>query len=751
MRTLLRFLAPALAATATLAAARAQTSPPAAPLDTPAADAAPAAATLEAVEVRAVRASDAAPFARTDFGAAAIRRAANGQDLPYLLQYAPSVVTTSDAGAGIGYTSFRVRGADATRINVTLNGVPVNDAESGGVFFVNFPDLLSSTTSVQLQRGVGTSSNGPGAFGATLSLDNLRTRDSAGAEVILGGGSFGTGRATVRAGTGLLPGGFSVDVRGSVLRSDGYIRRSGAALRAVQLLGGLKASEKTTLRALVMLGRERTAQAWGGVPEDSLKSNRRANELGLKRDGTYYTDQTDNYGQDYYQLHADHRFSSALTAHAALFYTRGQGYYAEYKIGEDLSAYGLPPFITPSGADTFSITDLSRRLWLDNHFYGGVASVLYTRGRTAIIAGGAAAQYLGTHYGDVTWAQYGVPSEYQWYNLDAQKNDFSAYVKAEHRIGRGLVLFGDAQYRTVGYFMNGFRKNPGLRPAVTYHFFNPKGGASYFFRTARGGSHKLYASVAVGHKEPIREDFEAAPGTGPRPERLTDAEVGWEVRGARATAAVNGFYMRYKDALVLTGAVNDVGAYTRVNVPRAYRAGVELQGSVAPARWVTLGANAALSRNKIPDFVETVDDYDDGVANAIPRGTTDIAFSPSVVGAATFTFRPLRDERLEIDLLGKYVGRQYLDNTSAPGRALDPYALADLRLRLNLRTLVAGTESRATLRDAVLQIQVNNFLNRMYESNGYTFSYVYGGTTTTSNYYYPQAGTNVLASLMLGF
>ncbi len=691
------------------------------------------------VEVRAVRASDVSPFVKTDIGAREIEKTNLGQDFPYLLQYTPSAVTTSDAGAGVGYTGLRVRGTDGTRINVTLNGVPVNDAESQGTFFVNFPDLLSSTSSVQLQRGVGTSTNGSGAFGATLSIDNLRGRDSAGADLIASYGSFDTRRLTLRAGTGETKSGLRFDIRASHIQSDGYVDRSASRLEALQLLGEWKVSDKTAVRGLAMLGSEKTGQAWNGVPQDSLATNRRFNSLGIRADGTYYGNQTDNYRQDYYQLHADHRFSQNLSGHIGVFLTRGRGFYEEYRIEDPFTDYGLPDVVQDS--TTLSTTDLVRQLWLHNYFYGSVFSLAWVKGNTGLTFGGSLTQYDGKHYGIVKEAREGISDGYRWYDLTADKADVNIYAKAQQGVGEKLLLFGDVQYRRVDYSMAGFRKNPALHPAVTYNFFNPKAGLSYFLQKTSASRQKLYASVAIAHREPNRDDFEVSPVNLPKPERLTDFEGGWEWNSRRATAAVNGYYMRYKDQLVLTGAVNDVGAYTRVNVPHSYRAGVELQGAVTPLRWLTIGGNATFSRNKIEDFVETVDDYDAGGAQSIPRGTTDIAFSPSTIAAVSATFRPLRDTRLEIDILGKYVGEQFLDNTSNDARSLDAYALMDLRARYRLPI-------RHT-REVLLQVQVNNVLSHLYESNGYTFSYIYGGATTTENFYYPQAGRNFLAGVTM--
>jgi len=716
----------------------AQQSFPADSIQTTAADT----AGLESVEVRAIRAGSTAPFAKTDLSAADIARANYAQDFPYLLQYTPSAVTTSDAGAGVGYTGLRVRGTDGTRINVTLNGVPVNDAESQGTFFVNFPDLASSTSSIQLQRGVGTSTNGPGAFGATLSIANLVGRDSAGADFTAAYGSFDTRRFTARAGTGPTRSGLWLDLRASHVQSDGYIERSASRLQALQGTAGWRISDRTQLRAMAMAGRERTGQAWNGVPQDSLETNRRFNALGLRRDGTYYPGQTDNYRQDYYQLFADHRFSNNVTAHVGAFLTRGRGYYQEYKLDAAFGDYGRPNVV--EGADTFSSTDLVRQLWLDNWFYGGLFSVEWRVRATTLTVGGQAGKYDGQHYGIVTEAASGFPDGYRWYNLDSRKTDANIYAKAEHRVGQALVLYGDVQYRRVDYTMNGFRNNPNLRPDVAYNFFNPKAGLSWTLRNSAASRQRVYASVARAQREPSRDDFEVSPTAVPKPEKLTDFEGGWEWNAQRATAGVNLYYMHYTDQLVLTGAVNDVGAYTRINVPNSFRAGVELQAAFTPLAWLSVGGNATFSRARIRDFVETLDDYDDGVADSIFRGTTPIAFSPAVVGAAFITVRPFRDQGFEAELLGKYVGQQFLDNTGDDARSIPAYGLADARFRYRFTT------GRRVRRTVGLQLQLNNLLNRQYVSNGYTFSYRAGGEVATENFYFPQAGFNAVGVLTLG-
>lgn len=720
---------------------------------------------IQPVEIRSLRVGSTSPFAKTEVSRADIEKVNLGQDLPMLLQYTPSAVVTSDAGAGVGYTGLRIRGTDGTRINITLNGIPVNEAESQGAFFVDFPDMASSVNSIQLQRGVGGSTNGAGAFGATMSISTLQQMEKAGAETNVSFGSFNTQKYTVKAGTGLMENGLQFDVRLSKISSDGFLDRSASDLKAMQFVAGWKASEKTSFRFLLMSGKEKTGQAWNGTPEEKLNGNDSAlmthynNNIGVlyftpedstnlfasdKRKYNYFTynDQSDNYQQDYYQFFFDHQFSSKLTANAALFFTRGKGFYNEYKIGESYADYGLADYVTSSN-DTITSTDLIRQLWLDTKYYGGVYSLMYTGKKTQVTFGGSVALYDGKHYGFVKWAQYNIAPDHQWYSLTANKSDINFYVKAQQEIGKRLSIFGDVQYRTVAYQMNGFRKNPTIMNDVAYGFFNPKAGINYMLQNSAHQRQRVYASVALANKEPNRDDFEASPTDLPRPERLTDVEAGYEMNAQKWSASANFYYMSYKDQLILTGKINDVGAYTRTNVDQSYRAGVEVQAAVKPVYWLTINANATYSQNKIIDFTEYQDDYDNGNQLSITHGTTDIAFSPNIIAAGGITFSPLRNakfgQKVELDIMGKYVGRQFLDNTSSDARSIDAYGLCDIRLRYSIKV--------KPFRELGLNIMLNNVMNKEYVSNGYTYSYVYGGATTTQNFFFPQAGFNFLAGV----
>jgi len=703
------------------------------------------AATLMPVEVRAIRVNDNSPFAVTNLNEEHIRRNNTGRDIPYLLDQTPSVIVNSDAGTGIGYTDMRIRGTDNARINFTLNGIPLNDAESQGAFFVDFPDLMSSTQSIQVQRGVGSSTNGSGAFGASVNISNIEQSDEASAMLYNSYGSFQTWHNLLRAGTGRLKSGFQFDLRLSRQTSDGYIERSYAQLKSLQFLAGWRSdNNKTQIKFNLLSGTERTGQAWNGVPEDSLNTNRRYNELGIKPDGSYYNDQSDNYRQDYYQLFLHQELDTYWKLNGALFLTRGKGFYNEYKQGESFSDYDLPDFSTPSG-DTFSQTNLTRKLWLDNYYYGLTGSAVYHKNRTELIIGGSALQYDGRHYGDVTWADYGIPNDYRWYDLNAFKTDLNLYAKWQQPLWKGLYLFTDLQLRDVQYTLNGFRKNPAIRIREHFTFLNPKAGISYLKSHAGGAQSKAYISFALAGKEPNRDDFEASPADLPVPEKLYDAEAGYQYRKPGLDLGAGLYYMYYSNQLIATGKINDVGAYTRTNVPNSYRAGIELTAQVKAAEWLLAFGNATFSKNKIARFTEYYDNYDEGGQVAISHTQTDIALSPNTIVMAGMTLTPFvsmpKAYDLHISLNGKYIGRQYLDNTSNSNRSISAYTVFNTQVQYRLPL--------KWVNELGLTLSLNNIFNKMYESKGYTYSYLYDGAVTTANYYYPQAGFNWMFGLSL--
>jgi iron complex outermembrane recepter protein len=685
---------------------------------------------LTPVEIRAIRAGDKAPFTRTNLGKQEIEKANLGQDIPFILNQTPSVVVNSDAGNGIGYTGIRIRGTDATRVNVTLNGIPYNDAESQGTFFVDLPDFASSVSSIQVQRGVGTSSNGTGAFGATLSLSTNELNARPYAEINNSYGSFNTWKNTVKAGTGLINNYFTLDARLSRVSSDGYIDRAVSDLQSFYLSGAYTWG-RSSLRFNVFSGKEKTYQAWNGVPEYLLKTDRTYNSSGTDKPGEPYDNETDNYRQTHYQLFYNTAISDNWYFSTAAFLTRGLGYYENYKGGEAFADYGLPDPVI--GGTTLEETDLVRQKWLDNYFYGQVFSAQYKKDKNAITIGGGWTVYDGNHHGNITWAQYGIEKDYRYYDLDALKSDMNVYAKWQYGLSEHWSLFTDLQYRHVQHKMNGFANNPGLLIRRKFDFINPKAGFSY----TRNGW-QTYFSYALANKEPNRDDFEAGLANQPQKETLHDFEAGVEKRTAGWQAAVTLYYMLYRDQLVLTGMINDVGAYTRINVPSSYRAGIELQGGYVFSRWLNATANLSLSRNKVKSFTEFLDEYDADFAwigqQTVKHRKTDIAFSPAVTGGATINILPAKN--IELSLLSKYVGKQYLDNTQNESRKLDAYYTQDARIIFTLHNKLF-TEWK-------IIGQVNNIFDKKYEPNGYAYSYVYDGSVTADNYYFPMAGTNYM-------
>lgn len=718
----------------------------------------PAATLTETVIVRATRADEKTPMTWSTLGKPAIRQFNFGQDMPFVLNFTPSVVTTSDAGTGIGYTGIRIRGSDATRINVTINGIPYNDSESQGVFWVNIPDIATSAQNIQIQRGVGTSGNGAGAFGATINLQTNTLRDHPYAEVIQSGGSFGTIRTTVGAGTGKLKNNMAFDVRLSRIGSDGFIDRAFAKLRSYYASAGYH-GKNTIVRAILFGGRERTYQSWYGVPQSRLENNVAAmNETAITEGWTQeqldhllnsgsrtfnfytYKNQVDDYGQDHAQLHLSSRLSDHLTGNLSLHYTRGAGYYEELRNADDPFAYGL----SPAAAEPGTVSRLVRRRWLDNDFYGATWSLQYEQSRYTSIFGGGLNRYNGNHFGRVVESEFNLsffPRNYYFNNGD--KRELSLYWKNGYDLTPALHLFADLQYRGIAYDASGTEnQQEAFTLSEQYRFFNPKAGITW----QPGAGQQFYGSVSVANREPVREDLvNATSGNKPSPERLYDVEAGYRRRGQRFSFQVNVYHMYYRNQLVLTGALNDVGANIRTNVPVSWRSGLEVEADVRITNSIRWQGNLTLSKNRIREFTEVLYDYGDNfdqyneVKNTYRN--TDISFSPGVIGGSQLTFRlPLN---LELGLLSKYVGRQYLDNTSNAKRTIDPYFVQDARLTWSAKT--------KQLNEVSVSLLVNNILDARYSSNGYTYGYLGGATNYRQNYYYPQAGTNFLAMISLRF
>lgn len=689
--------------------------------------------TLSPVEVRAVRAGENAPFTKTNISRRQISKNNLGQDIPFLLNQTPSVVINSDAGNGVGYTSIRIRGTDAARINVTLNGIPYNDAESQGTFFVDLPDFSSSTGSIQVQRGVGTSSNGSGAFGASINFSTNDVIKNAYAEINNSYGSFNTWKNTVKAGTG-LQNGFSTDVRLSHIGSNGFIDRATSNLASLYFSQGFLA-KSTSLRFNIFSGKEKTYQAWNGVSEADLKAGKRTiNYAGTEKPGAPYKNETDNYTQTHYQLFFNQKINPRFDFNTAFFLTTGKGYYEQYKADEDYAKYNLPYPVNRN--DTTFTSDFIRQLWLDNHFYGNIFSLQYRSHKTQATLGGGYTKYDGIHYGKLLWASNGLTGNDNWYDLKALKTDFNLYLKQQTQFTENWYVFYDMQYRHVKYNIGGFRDNPLLKIYNRFDFFNPKAGISYNKNGWKG-----YMSYSIANKEPNRDDFEAGKTQQPKPERLHDMEWGIERTKGTYNWSATFYYMHYKDQLVLTGKINDVGAYTRTNIPKSYRLGIELQGGIKFSEKVNATANISLSKNKVLGFSEYIDDYDNGGQKINSYGTTDIAFSPAVVSGVTFHFLPFKN--LELSLLGKQVSKQYLDNTQHKDRALNGFSVFDARAIYSI--------NKKWPKEINLIGQINNIFNKKYEPNGYTFSYIYGGEITTENYYFPMAGTNFMIAVNISF
>lgn len=688
---------------------------------------------LEPVEVRATRAGDKAPFTRTNITKSEIEKHNLGQDLPFILNQTPSVVVNSDAGNGVGYTGIRIRGTDASRINVTLNGIPFNDAESQGTFFVDLPDFISSVGSIQVQRGVGTSSNGPGAFGATINISTNETNRTPYVEFNNNFGSFNTWKNTIKTGSGVIGDHFTTDLRLSRISSDGYIDRASSDLKSFYFSTAYL-DKKSTVRFNIFSGKEKTYQAWYGVSANDLEMNRTINYAGMERSGEPYHNETDNYKQDHYQLFFTRRILEGLNFNTALYYVKGNGYYEQYKADEAYADYNFPEPVY--GTEVITHTDLVRQLWLDNDFYGNIFSLQYRKKNSEMTLGGGWNRYEGNHFGEVIWAEKGLSLPARWYDLDADKRDLNVFFKHLIRLSDDLNIFYDLQYRDVDYEIGGFRDNPLLFVNNNYSFFNPKAGLSYTNK-----DWNIYFSYSRGQKEPNRDDFEAGLTQAPKPEKLNDFEMGIEKTNRDYSIGAFLYYMQYEDQLVLNGKINDVGAYTRINIPKSYRTGIELVGSSKIMEWFHASFNLTLSRNKVLDFTEFIDDYDVGGQKDYSYSSTDIAFSPSIITGYNLVFKPFKN--LDLAVMGKYTGKQYLDNTQNENRKLDPYYVQDLQARYSIPAKI--------LKQATLVLQVNNAFNDLYEPNGYTFSYFYGGELITENYYYPMAGRNFIIGLNLRF
>jgi iron complex outermembrane receptor protein len=685
--------------------------------------------TLNDVIVSSVRAKDKNPITFTNVSKQELAPRNLGQDIPVLLNYLPSVVTTTDAGNGIGYTYMRVRGADGSRINVTLNGIPFNDSESQGTFFVNLPDFASSLESVQLQRGVGTSTNGAGAFGASLNLQTKSFQEKAYAEISNAVGSFASRKHTLAFGTG-LHNNFEMNARISNIASDGFIDRASSNMFGY-FFNANYITDKSQIKFMAFGGKEKTYQAWYGIENpEKLQNDRTFNPAGMYTDASgnvqFYDDETDNYGQNHFQLHWSEKWSDKWISNVAFHYTIGKGYFEQYREDENLADYNLPAF------NGNSISDLVRKRWLDNDFFGTTYSLNYKTAKTDLLIGGAANRYLGNHFGEVVWTQNYVPNANRYYDDFGNKDDINFYTKASYNITNKLNLFTDLQYRMVFYEATSVKFSD---VNDTFRFFNPKAGLSYQLNDKNA----FYGYFGIANKEPRRDDYENG---SVKPERLFDYELGWKYNTKKVKLSANAFYMNYKDQLVLTGALNDVGAPIFTNSGKSYRVGLEVESSIAITNKLILNPNATLSQNKNQDFYF----QRDGVLQNL--GNTDIAFSPNFVFGNQLVFMPTNN--FKISFLSKYVGEQFMGNIDSNRSKLDAYFVNDLNINYEWK-LNKGIKS------IVFSGLVNNIFNLEYESNGYFYTYdddwSNPGSTTTieGTGYYPQAGINFLFGVNLKF
>ncbi|MEH6680677.1 MAG: TonB-dependent receptor [Sediminicola sp.] len=687
--------------------------------------------TLDEVLVSAIRVTKESPVTFSNLTKEQIAPRNLGQDIPVLMNFLPSVVTTSDAGAGVGYTGIRVRGSDATRVNVTINGVPYNDSESHGTFWVNMPDFASSTESLQLQRGVGTSTNGAGAFGASLNLLTDAISEEGYAQISSSIGSFGTFRNNLKFSTGLLNDHVEIMGRLSKIDSDGYIDRASSKLESYFLQGAFR-DDNTLIKALLFGGHEITYQAWNGIDAATLENDRTYNSAGMYTDENgavqFYENEVDNYKQDHFQLLWNQRFSGNWSTNLALHYTRGRGYFEQFREDDDFETYALRPIVVDG--EEITTTDLIRRRWLDNDFYGTTFSAQYDPANFKLILGGGWNKYQGDHFGEVIWARFAGDGSYgdRYYDDTSTKTDLNFFSKANYAINAHWSLYADLQYRTVTYEANG--EDTGLVDDV-FHFFNPKAGLTYDLDP----SNNFYFSYARAHREPNRNDYENG---SPKPEKLNDFELGWRYVSQWLQLNTNVYYMGYKDQLVLTGELNDVGAPLRANVGDSYRMGLEVDANIELGNKFSARPNIALSSNKNKDLIIV---RDGAVQNL---GNTTIAFSPSIIVGNALAFSPSDD--FTLSLLSKYVGEQYMSNTDTEASKLDGYFTTDVNLNYEIQL-------NGMVRSIVLSGLINNVFNEKYVSNGFTYvdDFSTPGNSFEVQGYYPQAGTNFLLGATVNF
>ena len=715
---------------------------------------------LDEVLVKSVRVKKDAPITHSNVSKKEIAKRNLGQDIPVLLNYLPSVVTTTDAGAGIGYTGIRVRGISSQSTNITINGIPYNDAESLGTFWVNLGDFASSVESLQLQRGVGTSTNGSGAFGASINVLTDAVSKEATGEISNSFGSYNTRKHTIKFSTGLLNNHFEIAGRLSNIASDGYIDRASADLKSYFLQGSY-IDDNTLIKAIVFGGKEITYQAWYGTPlaringdeagiesfilENYLNDAEAENLRNSDRRYNYYTydNEVDNYSQDHYQLHWNEKYNNQWSTTLGLNYTYGRGYFEQFKEDEDFETYGFTPLIV--NGETVNTTDVIRRRWLDNNFYVINANANYKTDKLDLIFGGSFSHYNGDHFGEIIWAEFASNSGIRdrYYNGNSKKNDLSIFTKANYQLNDNVSLYGDLQVRNVTYKTTGNTSDlVDFEVDKRFTFFNPKAGLSYKLNTANN----LYFSYARANREPNRTDFES--NVNIKPEQLNDFELGWRHNKNNFTFNANMYYMLYNQQLVLSGKLDDVGNPIRTNSGKSYRLGLELEAVIPVNSKLTLQPNVTLSTNK---NTETIIPFNGELQNL---GKTDISFSPALVAANAVVFQPVKD--FQMSLLSKYVGEQYMSNTEANLAKLDSFFVNDFNINYTI-SFQNKELAPSVFKSIMFSGLVNNIFNVKYVSNGYYFTYDDSwsnpGTVSTieGNGFYPQATTNFLLGVTLNF
>ena len=733
---------------------------------------------LSEVVVQATRTDPKSPVPHTNFSPEKMAAQYHAQDIPYLLSAVPSLVETSDGGTGTGYSGLRIRGSDPTRINVTINGLPLNDAESQGVFWVDLPDLASSASEIQVQRGVGASTNGAGAFGASVNLDISKVESERFATLSNTLGSFGTRKHSLQVGTGLMslapnssPGKVAFSARLSKLASEGYVDRASVNLNAVHLSGAY-IDEHQSAQFHVLSGHEITYQAWNGLPAQYIENEdlRTFNTAGTERPDKPHPNEVDDYTQRHFLAHYKREFSPEFHLQLNGHYTRGYGFYEQYKADQNLADYGLMSEFTPD--TVIPPIDLVRRRWLDNDFYGTTFALRFQPAsgwKPLFLLGGGWSRYEGKHFGEIIWAESftGAANDYRYYENTATKQDANIFLKIETSPLGDLTTFLDLQIRGVQYEFLGFDNDLNkVQQKAALTFFNPKIGATYSLSNAWS----LYSFFGVGHREPNRDDYtQSTPASRPSPEQMVDLESGLRHSGKKWSGSANFFWMRYRNQLVLDGRINDVGAYIRTNVPDSWRTGLELEFTGRIGERVKVAGSASFSQNKIPTFTEYRDNWDTGEQAAIPHSNTDLAFSPDLIvrGEGTFVLKPRRflktyevysGSEISATLIGKYVSQQFLDNSANPLTSLPGYLVSDLRLNYDL-TQVLGKQ-------VIVIVSINNIFDNFYASNGWAYRYISAGydarddnayTRAEGNNVYhqagffPQAGRHWMATLRVGF